>query len=172
MSQAHLEDAKKMREAIAAYGRKEKTSLELMWKFLDITGGPDSLDFPKKETKLTTEDAVKRMLVIVEAYEKDNHQVVDELDCLPKLLTALFGSPKKLPPKSEKLEAASPWDKTEAGIKLRCRNRYGSVAFFRTGKDVILIAHGDEDGYEPDKDGMLIDKKDIPQIIEYLQGVK
>lgn len=163
-----LEDAKKMREAIAAYERNEKTSQQLMWTFLDITGGPDNLDFPKKETKLSKEEAIPQMLAIVEAYEQDKHEVVDELDCLPKLLTALFH--KELPPKSEKLKAASPWDKTEAGIKVRCRNRYGSVAFFRTGKDVILIAHGDEDGYEPDKDGMLIDKKDIPEIIKFLQS--
>ena len=85
-----LEDIKKLRDAIAAYDRNEKTSIRLMWTFLDITGGPDNLRFPKKETKLKKEDAVERMLVVVNAYE---HGVcsIDELNLLPTLLTALFG---------------------------------------------------------------------------------
>lgn len=80
----------------------------------------------------------------------------------------------ELPPKSERLKKASPWDEaTGSKLKVRCKNRYGDVAYFVERKDqgVFLIAFGD-DGYEPDKDGMLIDKQDIPKIIEFLQGIK
>jgi len=72
---------------------------------------------------------------------------------------------------TERLEKFSPWkSKVKKSLKLRCRNRYGSVAHFRDFEGVVLIGFGDEGGVEPDKDALCIDKKDLPRIIAFLQS--
>lgn len=76
----------------------------------------------------------------------------------------------KIPAKSKRLSNVHPWDdNNKLAIVLRCRNNYSDVAYLGKGKGVIFIAHGDKEGYEPDKDGIFLDKKDIPQIIKFLQ---
>ena len=61
------------------------------------------------------------------------------------------------------------WPKNE--LKIRCRNRYGDVGYFQDFEGgVVLIGFGDNDGIEPDKDALKFDKKDLPDVIAFLQS--
>jgi hypothetical protein len=63
------------------------------------------------------------------------------------------------------------WEaKSKKSLQIRCKNRYSSVAHFEDYDGVVLIGFGDEDGLEPDKDALKFDKKDLPEVIAFLQS--
>jgi len=71
---------------------------------------------------------------------------------------------------TQRLKDFSVWkSKPKKRLKIRCRNRYGSVAHFQDYEGVVLIGFGDEEGLEPDKDALKFDKKDLPAVIDFLQ---
>lgn len=69
------------------------------------------------------------------------------------------------------LKSFSVWGSNPtATFEVRCRNRYGNVAYFQDyAEGVVLIGFGTDEGFEPSKDAFLIDKKNLPQIIQFLQ---
>ena len=73
---------------------------------------------------------------------------------------------------TERLANFSVWkSRPTQTLKVRCKNHYGDVAYFRNyAEGVVLIGFGDKEGIEPDKDALKIDKKDLPAVIEFLQG--
>lgn len=73
---------------------------------------------------------------------------------------------------TERLNKFTVWNsKPTKALMVRCKNRYGNVAHFQDySEGVFLIGFGDEDGFEPNKDALKIDKKDLPAVIEFLQG--
>lgn len=72
---------------------------------------------------------------------------------------------------TERLKKFAFWSaKSKKSLEIRCKNRYGSVAHFRDYDGVIMIGFGDEEGLEPDKDALKFDKKDLPEVIAFLQS--
>lgn len=54
---------------------------------------------------------------------------------------------------TDRLKNFSVWGKKpQQSLEIRCKNRYGTVAYFQDYEGVVLIGFGDEEGCEPDKD--------------------
>jgi hypothetical protein len=72
---------------------------------------------------------------------------------------------------TKRLSEFSVWRaKSKKSLQIRCKNRYGNVAHFRDYDGVVMIGFGDEEGLEPDKDALKFDKKDLPEVIAFLQS--
>ena len=73
---------------------------------------------------------------------------------------------------SERVDKFRIWTaKADSKLMVPCRNRYGDTAHFRSYPDgVVMIGFGEGSGLEPDKDAFVIDKHDVPAVIEFLQA--
>ncbi len=75
---------------------------------------------------------------------------------------------------SKKLRDFSVWsDEKHKTLELPCKTGMGGdTAIFHDYQKsgVVLIGCGDNEGLEPDKDAFVIDKADVPAVIEFLQA--
>lgn len=72
--------------------------------------------------------------------------------------------------KGENLKKFSVWkEKCKKQLLVTISIPNGNVAHFREYDGTLMIGFGDKDGFELDKDALAIDKKDLPEIIAFLQ---
>ena len=74
---------------------------------------------------------------------------------------------------STRLKKFSVWSsEPKKTLVVPCKSGMGDSASFQDyiESGVVLIGCGDNEGLEPDKDAFVIDKKDVPAVIEFLQS--
>ena len=74
---------------------------------------------------------------------------------------------------SKRLKKFSVWGHEKfTRMELPCKSGMGNIAFFNDYQKsgVVLMGCGNEEGIDPEKDALVIDKDDVPAVIEFLKA--